>query len=171
MIPASDGKLCAAWAFTSASSTSERSAGTITTCPSTSRSKMCSGVMPPTITLMASRRSSSGSPLYSVPPSAWHSSAMVGAASSGTSGTLNAGNPRPASVAVTVSSCAGSHRLAITAAGRACAAASSARQRSVIAVMVSRSRSWPLMASSSGAPRFTAMRALKLSSVGLTTSV
>ena len=63
MIPASDGKPSASWAFTRPSSTSDRSPGAITTMPSESRSRMCSAVMPPTMTRSASRCSNSGSPL------------------------------------------------------------------------------------------------------------
>ena len=59
----SDGKPSAAWALTTASTTSERSPGVMTATPSFSRSSTCSAVMPATSTSIASRVSSAGSPL------------------------------------------------------------------------------------------------------------
>ena len=60
----SDGKPSAAWALTTASTTSERSPGVTTATPSVSRSSTCSAVMPATRTPITSRASSAGSPLH-----------------------------------------------------------------------------------------------------------
>ena len=70
MMHDSDGKPSAAWALTTASTTSERSPGVMTATPSVSRSSTCSAVMPATSTSITSRLSSSGSPLTTVPSTA-----------------------------------------------------------------------------------------------------
>ena len=82
----SDGKPSAAWALTTASTTSERSPGVMTATPSFSRSSTCSAVMPATSTSIASRDSSAGSPPMTVPSTASCNSATEGATSSGSSG-------------------------------------------------------------------------------------
>ena len=62
-----DGNPSAAWALTTASTTSERSPGVMTAMPSRSRSSTCSAVIPATSTPITSRSSSSSSPLIRRP--------------------------------------------------------------------------------------------------------
>ena len=66
----SDGKPSAAWALTTASTTSDRSPAVMTATLSFSRSSTCSAVMPATSTSIASRDSSAESPAITVPSTA-----------------------------------------------------------------------------------------------------
>ncbi|SKV87032.1 Uncharacterised protein [Mycobacteroides abscessus subsp. massiliense] len=91
MIADSDGNPSATCALATASSTSDRSAGKMTACPSCRRSKQCSAVMPATMKLVASRDSSASSPLTNEPFTAFMSSSTDGETSSGTSGSTQAG--------------------------------------------------------------------------------
>ena len=131
MMHDSDGKPSAAWALTTASTTSERSPGVMTATPSVSRSSTCSAVMPATSTPITSRFSSSWSPLIE---RAFDGLAQIAHRRRDQQRLLgqHVGLRRRMlfSASATAAICVGSHRLATTAAVWACWPAISARHSS-----------------------------------------
>ena len=171
MMHDSDGKPSAAWALTTASTTSERSPGVITATPSVSRSSTCSAVMPATSTssdfaleqfLVAADDRAVDGPLQ-VAHRGCDQQRLLGK-------TYDFGG-KAFSASATAAICAGSHRLATTAAVCACWPAISTRHSSTTWATSVGVRSLALTASTTGAPRLAAMRALVSSSLGVVTSV